>query len=63
MKVRTLWRVRGIDRDTGEIRQTRIYAQGSAAAQYALGLAKYNYIVRLERAKDIEFELLGVTDE
>ncbi len=61
MSINNLWRVRGID-ETGQIRRTRMLAQGTAAGRYTMKLVGSGYIVRLERAKGVAFELLGVAD-
>ncbi len=61
MSINNLWRVRGID-ETGQIRRTRMFAQGTAAGRYTMKLVGSGYIVRLERANDVQFNLLGVAD-
>lgn len=61
MKVPRLYRVRGVD-DAGVIRHTRVFQQLPAATKFAEFLRLHNYVVRMETAHDVEFELVGGSD-
>jgi len=61
MRIPHLIRVRGID-DAGMIRQSRVFQQSTAAWRFAIALEKRGYVVRVERASDITFELVGGRD-
>lgn len=58
MKVPSLYRVRGVDAD-GIIRQTRVFQQHPAAMRFVGYLESAGYVVRVESAHDVEFELVG----
>ena len=58
MTVPCMFRVRGVDAD-GIIRHTRVYQQRPAAVKFANYLHDAGYVVRLESALNIEFQLLG----
>jgi len=57
MCVPNLIRVRGIDA-AGMIRQSRVFQQHPAAMRFATYLESLNYLVRVETARDVEFELV-----
>ncbi len=58
MKIPRLIRVRGVD-SAGIIRHTRIFQQRPAATKFARYLESHGYAVRIETARNVEFELVG----
>lgn len=58
MTVPNLIRVRGVDAE-GIIRHTRVFQQRPAAKKFAEYLESHGYRVRVETARDVEFELVG----
>ena len=57
MRVPNLIRVRGIDAD-GMIRQSRVFAQRAAAMRFVDYLDSHDYVVRVETASNVEFQLV-----
>jgi hypothetical protein len=57
MKIPNLIRVRGIDAN-GIIRQSRVFAQRAAAMRFVEYLDAHDYVVRVETANNVEFQLV-----